>query len=75
MGKESTWFGVLISALLVVMALMGRRPDGGLPELADLEEPEATTSMCGVPLVGPVLCWVQHQFALTSYELDDIELP
>ena len=73
MDRESSWVAAMLAGLLIDMALLSpARPEGQLPTLADTERPPAT--ICRVPLVGPVIGWIQRQITLVTWQLEAVPM-
>jgi hypothetical protein len=74
MIREAGWIAVILAAVLLVMGLMAPARREGLPTLAEVVDTrgDSATALCAVPAVGPLMCRVRRQFAVTAWQLEAV---
>jgi hypothetical protein len=72
MSKEASWVAAVLAGLLLLMALFApAQGRGDLPTLDDAESPREDSVIGHVPLVGPILEYVQRQLVLATWRLEN----
>jgi len=71
MSKEAGWIATMLAVLLIVMALLSPQTEGRLPTLEEMEKP---TTIVRVPLVGPIIGWMQRQMIGVTWQLEAIPI-
>ena len=72
MSREAGWVATMLAVLLIIMALLSPRAEGQLPTLEEMERPP--TTVCRVPLIGPIIGRVQRLVTTATWQLEAIPI-